>query len=107
MLVNLGNDGWSTGSWPVGSGSRDNNWGRTIGPDWSGSVSWGRGIDGLSRVLDISNVTSVGISSGGNSLEATIGKSNVVRSLERNSGSKVQSILSRRIHCILKLKALI
>ena len=80
-MLNLGNDGWSIGSWPVGSGSRDNNWGRTVGPDWSGSVSWGRGIDRLSRVLDISNVTSVGISSVGNSLEATIGKSNVVFSL--------------------------
>ena len=81
MLVNLGNDGWSIGSWPVGSGSRDNNWGRTVGPDWSWAVSWGRGIDGLSRVLDISDVASVGISSVGNSLEATIGKSNVVFSL--------------------------
>ena len=81
MLAHLGKDGWPVGSWPVGSRGRDNNWSRSIGPDWGRSIGWGRGVDGLSRVLDISNVTSVGISSVGNSLEATIGKVNVVFSL--------------------------
>ena len=80
MLVNLGNDGWSIGSWPVGSGSRDNNWGRTVGPDWSWAVSWGRGIDGLTSILDVSNVA-IGISGVGDSLETTIGKGNVVLSV--------------------------
>ena len=103
MLAHLGKDGRPVGGWPVGSndwsGSRDNNWGRSIGPDWSRSVSWGRGIDGLSRVLDVSDVASVGIGSVGHSLETTIGKSNVVLSLSGITvaglgGSKVGTAVS-------------
>ena len=92
--MHLTKDGWPVWSWaddrcrPVRSWGWDNNrsrpvrsWGRHN--NWGSSISWGRGssIDGLSRVLNISNVTSVGIRSVGNSLDATIGKGNMVFSL--------------------------
>jgi hypothetical protein len=86
-LVHLNNDGWPVGSWPVRSRcwavrsrGRHNNWSWGIG-SWGWGISWGWGVDGLSGVLDISNVSSVGIRGVGNSLETTIGKGNVVFSL--------------------------
>ena len=77
--------GWSVWSWPVWSRcwsvdwGRGINWGWGICWGWSWGISWGWGssIDGLSRVLDISNIT-IAISSVGNSLKATIGKVNMV-----------------------------
>jgi hypothetical protein len=68
-------------SWPIRSWairSRHNNWSWSI-RSWG--ISWSWGIDGLSRVLNISNVPSVGISSVGNGLETTIGKRNMIFSL--------------------------
>jgi hypothetical protein len=68
-------------SWPIRSWairSRHNNWSWSI-RSWG--ISWGWGIDGLSRVLNISNVSSVGISSVGNGLETTIRKRNMIFSL--------------------------
>jgi hypothetical protein len=80
VLVHLSNDGWPVGSGPVrsrpvGSWGNNGNW------SWAISWGWGWGVDGLTRVLNISNVTSVGIRGVGDSLKATIGKSNVVFSL--------------------------
>jgi hypothetical protein len=89
--LHLTKDGWPVWGWaddrcgPVRSWGWDNNrswpvrsWGRHNNGGWS--ISWGRGssIYRLSRVLNISNVTSVGISGVGNSLETTIGKGNMV-----------------------------
>jgi hypothetical protein len=82
LLNNLGNDGWAVGSWSVRSWairSRHNNWGRGI-RSWCWGISWGRCVDGLSRVLDISNIA-IAISSVGDSLETTIGKVDVVFSI--------------------------
>ena len=81
-------DDWS---WGIRSWGWDNNWG--------GSVGWGRGssVDGLSRVLNISNISRVGISNiVGDSLDATIGKGNTVLSVGGISvavliGGKVES----------------
>jgi hypothetical protein len=86
VLVHLSNDGWPVGSGPVRSRvvrswSRDNNWSWGVWLDWSGAIGGSWGIDGLTRVLNISDVTSVGIRGVGDSLKATIGKSNVVFSL--------------------------
>jgi hypothetical protein len=67
---NLTNDGRS-----VGSRCRR----RCIGRSWG--ISWGWSIDSFTTVLDIGNVASIGISSVGHSLEATIGKSNMVLTL--------------------------
>jgi len=80
VLVHLSNDGWPVGSGPVrsrpvGSWGNNGNW------SWAISWGWGWGVDGLTRVLNISNVTSVGIRGVGDSLKATIGKGNVVFSL--------------------------
>jgi hypothetical protein len=76
LLNNLSNDGrpvggWSVGCWAVWGRSirsrcRHNNWSWSI--SWGWSIGWGRGISGLSRVFDISNVSSVGIRGVGNSL---------------------------------------
>jgi len=89
------NGGWSRDDdW---SGSRGSN---NDGPDWSWAVGWsgGRGIDSLTSVLDISDVT-IAISGVGDSLGATIGKSNVVLSVGVVSisglrGSKVSTAVS-------------
>ena len=76
----------STGSKGSKDGSRgsnsNGNWsrGNSDGADWSWAVGRGRGIDGLTRVLDVSNVT-IGISGVGDSLETAIGKGNVVLSV--------------------------
>jgi hypothetical protein len=81
------------------SGGRDNNWGRSVRLDWGRAIGRGRSIDWLTRVLDISNITSGSISSVGHSLKATIGKSNVVFSLGSIAvaglrGSKVGTAVS-------------
>jgi hypothetical protein len=87
LFPRLGNDGWPVRSRAVRSWGRDNNWGRSVGLDGGRgisrgrSISWGWGIDGLTGVLDIGDVTSVGIRGVGHSLDAAIGKSNVVFSL--------------------------
>ena len=81
MLLYLGKDGWSIGSWPVGSRCRDNNWSWAVGPHWSWGIGGGWSIDWLTGVLNIGNVTGIGIRCVGDSLEATIRKSNVVFSL--------------------------
>ena len=72
----------SRGSNSNGNWSRDSNWsrGNSDSTDWSWAVGRGRGIDGLTRVLDVSNVT-IGISGVGDSLETAIGKGNVVLSV--------------------------
>ena len=93
MLVHLGNDGWPVGCWPVGSnnGSRSVSWSGNNGSrgvsrsrdNWCGCISWSRcwSIDWFTGVLNIGDVASVGIRGVGDSLEATIRKSNVVFSL--------------------------
>jgi hypothetical protein len=85
--------GWSD-DWSVNRGS-NNDW-----LDWSWAVggSRGRGIDSLTSVLDISDVA-IAVSSVGDSLGATIGKSNMVLSVGVVSisglrGSKVSTAVS-------------
>jgi hypothetical protein len=73
---NLSNDGWS-----VGSRCRCICWSRNRCIGWSGGISWSWSVGSFTTVLDISNVASVGISSVGHSLKATIRKSNMVLTL--------------------------
>jgi hypothetical protein len=117
MINFLGKDGspvrsWAVRSrpvrsWPVRSWGRsvdgcwgsNNNWGWGI-RSWSWGISWGSSIDGLSRILDISNIT-IAISSVGDSLETTIGKVDVVFSVgvvtfTSLAGSKVGSTVCVR-----------
>ena len=93
MINFLGKDGspvrsWAVRSrpvrsWPVRSWGRsvDGCWGiRSWGICWGWGISWGCSIGGLSRVLDISNI-SIAISSVGNSLETAIRKVDMVFSI--------------------------
>jgi hypothetical protein len=69
---------WSVRSWGWSVWGRGWNW--CIG-SWGRLVSWSWGVDGLSCVFDISNVSCVVVGSVGDSLDATIGKVNVVLSV--------------------------
>ena len=64
--------------WERSSNSDSSDWGRAV--SWGRGIGWGRGIDGLTAVLDISNVA-IAISGVGDSLGAAIRKGNVVLSI--------------------------
>ncbi len=81
-------EGWAE-SW---AGNSERGWGKSWGSnckgswssdtEWGSAIGWGRGsVDGLTRVLDVSNVAGGWVRGVGHSLETTVGKVDVVLSL--------------------------
>jgi hypothetical protein len=99
----VGSGSWAVGSWgrdnngcwAVRSWGRDNNWCWGI-RSWCWGISWGRCVDGLSRVRDISDVARVGIGNiVGDGLDAAIGKSNTVSTV---GGVAVSVLIGRKVN---------